>query len=88
MSVLCLTCLVFACGPYLVPFYVLLCVFQLLSIFHLDAFLSDSDFYWPGVLEGRFGKREKEEKENDLFGRKLGIRFGSFASLWFSFALL
>jgi hypothetical protein len=41
-------------------------VFQLLSIFHLDAFLSDSDFYWPGVLEGRFGKREKEEKEKDF----------------------
>lgn len=50
-------------------------------------FSAIANFYRPGVLEGRFGKREKEEKEKDLFGRILEFVFGSFASL-FSFALL
>lgn len=56
--------------------FFLFCVFQLWSIFHLDAFLSDSEFYWPGVLEGRFGKSEKEEKEKDPLVDIFGFRFG------------
>lgn len=51
-------------------------MFQLSSIFHLDAFLSDSEFYWPGVLEGRFGKTEKEEKEKDPLEDILDFVFG------------
>ena len=75
---LCLTCLVVACEPYVFSFFFLdlFCVFQLSSIFHLDAFLSDSEFYWPGVLEGRFGKTEKEEKEKDPLEDILDFVFG------------
>lgn len=44
--------------------------------FHLDAFLSDSEFYWPGVLEGRFGKTENEEKEKEPLEDILDFVFG------------